>query len=127
MWNVECVSTTGLKYAPSPSLSLSFSLLLYPSLPLSSSLSLPPSPSLSLSLSLSLSPQSFGILISALVTATPTAIAIAVVSMLGSMLLGGFYVRVIPVWLKWAENLSFVTYAYDALLQLEFTEDSRFR
>lgn len=79
-----------------------------------------PSPSLPL-------PQSYGLFVSACVTATPTAIAIAAVSMLGSMLLGGFYVRSLPVWLKWTENLSFITYAYDAMLQLEFTEDSRFR
>ena len=52
---------------------------------------------------------------------------LAALAVLTSMLLGGFYVRVLPFWLDWAKNLSFVTYGYDALLQLEFTDDRRFR
>ena len=52
---------------------------------------------------------------------------LAALTVLTSMLLGGFYVRVLPFWLDWAKNLSFITYGYDALLQLEFTLDRRFR
>ena len=59
--------------------------------------------------------------------AQTTAITIAVLIVLTSMLLGGFYIRSLPSWLVWAENLSFVTYGYDAMLQLEFTDDRTFR
>ena len=46
---------------------------------------------------------------------------------LTSMLLGGFYIQHLPFWLKWSENLSFITYSYQSVLQLEFTDDQRFR
>jgi ATP-binding cassette subfamily G (WHITE) protein 2 len=70
--------------------------------------------------------QSLGLFISATVTNRSTAITMAALAVLTSMLLGGFYVRVLPFWLDWAKNLSFVTYGYDALLQLEFTDNRRF-
>ena len=35
--------------------------------------------------------------------------------------------RVFPSWLGWAENLSFITFSYDALMTLEFTDDRVFR
>ena len=98
--------------------SLSYSLSLSPSL----SLSLPPFLPSSLSL-----PQSLGLMISATVTKPGTALTIAALTVLTSMLLAGFYVRQLPSWLEWARNLSFVTFSYDALLQLEFTDDRMFR
>jgi ABC-type multidrug transport system permease subunit len=70
--------------------------------------------------------QSLGLFISATVTNRSTAITMAALCVLTSMLLGGFYVRALPFWLDWAKNFSFVTYGYDALLQLEFTDDRRF-
>ena len=56
----------------------------------------------------------------------PKALTVSVLVMLTSMLLGGFYVRKLPFWLTWAENLSFITFAYDAMLRLEFTDDQRY-
>lgn len=70
--------------------------------------------------------QSLGLLISATVAKPGTALTIAALTVLTSMLLGGFYVRQLPSWLEWAENLSFVTFSYDAMLQLEFTDDRMF-
>ena len=55
------------------------------------------------------------------------ALTVTVVVMLTFMLLGGFYTRRLPSWLLWAQSVSFVTYSYDALLRLEFTDDQRFR
>lgn len=70
--------------------------------------------------------QSLGLLISASVTTPSTAITIATLTLLTCILLAGYFVEHLPHWLDWARRVSFITYGYDALLQLEFTDDSRF-
>ena len=48
-------------------------------------------------------------------------IVIAAVSILSCMLLGGFYTRRVPSWLKWVRYLSFLTYSFENTLIMEFT------
>lgn len=48
-------------------------------------------------------------------------IVVAAVSMLTCMLLGGFYTRRVPSWLKWIRYLSFLGYAYENTVITEFT------
>ena len=72
-------------------------------------------------------PQSLGLLIGATVTNASVALTLAVLTVISCMLVAGFFVEHLPHWLGWAKIISFVTYGYDALLRLEFTEDSRFR
>ena len=52
-------------------------------------------------------------------------VAVAVI-LLTLMLLGGFYVKNLVFWIRWAEYLSFITYSYDAALYFEFTPDNYF-
>ena len=54
------------------------------------------------------------------------AIVAAAVIMLSCMLLGGFYVNNLPFWIQWAQYLSFITHAFDAMLYFEFTADNLF-
>ena len=79
-----------------------------------------------LSLPLSL-PQSLGLLIGATVTNVSLALTVAVLLVISSMLVAGFFVETLPAWMAWTKTISFVSYAYDAFLRLEFTVDSRFR
>ena len=53
-------------------------------------------------------------------------VAVAVIP-LTIMLLGGFYIKNLVFWIRWAEYLSFFTYSYDAVLYFEFTPDNYFR
>ena len=46
--------------------------------------------------------------------------------MLITMLLGGFYVRVMPVWLDWSRYLSIINYSYSVLMNIEFTSSTIF-
>ena len=40
--------------------------------------------------------------------------------MLMPLQVGGFYVTTIPIWIAWLKYLSFVYYAYDLLLKIEY-------
>ena len=51
---------------------------------------------------------------------------VAAVSMLSCMLIGGFYVKRLPIWLQWMQYISFITYSFDLMLQFEFTPDLTF-
>ncbi|BDA45889.1 ABC transporter G family member 14 [Coccomyxa sp. Obi] len=64
--------------------------------------------------------QSFGLLIGATVMEAKTAQTVTAVIMLTMMLVGGFYVTTIPVWIAWLKYLSFVYYGYDLLLKIEY-------
>ncbi|CAL5220454.1 g2473 [Coccomyxa viridis] len=64
--------------------------------------------------------QSFGLLIGATVMNAKTAQTVTAVVMLTMMLVGGFYVTSIPVWIAWLKYLSFVYYGYDLLLKVEY-------
>ena len=74
-----------------------------------------------------LSFQSMGLAIGATVMSFNRGIVVAAVSMLTCMLLGGFYTRRVPFWLKWVRYISFLTYSYENCLIMEFTgsEDHR--
>ncbi|KAK9829866.1 hypothetical protein WJX72_008345 [[Myrmecia] bisecta] len=64
--------------------------------------------------------QSFGLLVGATVMQPKTAQTIVAVSMLAFMLVGGFYVSAIPVWISWLKYLSFVYFGYNLLIKIEF-------
>jgi ABC-type multidrug transport system permease subunit len=55
------------------------------------------------------------------------ALTAAQIAMLGSMLVGGFYVLNLPTWIQWIQYFSFITYTFDAMLSLEFTGSDAFR
>ncbi|CAB3976536.1 ABC transporter G family member 14 isoform X3 [Paramuricea clavata] len=65
--------------------------------------------------------QSIGLAIGATVMSFNKGIVVAAVSMLACMLLGGFYTRGVPFWLKWVRYISFLTYSYENCLIMEFT------
>ncbi|KAI7845331.1 hypothetical protein COHA_001172 [Chlorella ohadii] len=64
--------------------------------------------------------QTLGLLIGATVMVVKTAQTVAAVLMLTFMLVGGFYVTNIPVWIAWIKWLSFLTYTFSLLLKIEF-------
>ena len=44
----------------------------------------------------------------------------ATVVMLGMLILGGFYVERFPIWLRWAQYISILTFSYDSSVELGF-------
>ena len=54
-------------------------------------------------------------------------IVVAAVYGLTCMLLGGFYQKHIPYWLSWFQYTSVITFSYDAILSMEFTNSPSFR
>ena len=62
--------------------------------------------------------QAFGLFIGATVMNAKTAQTIAAVIMLTFMLVGGFYVTNIPVWISWIKWLSYLTFAFNLLLKV---------
>ncbi|CAH0364424.1 unnamed protein product [Pelagomonas calceolata] len=68
----------------------------------------------------SLCAHSAGLCIGAWIMNLKRATTLQTVFMLATMMCGGFYVRGVPVWLKWFGDLSFTRYAYGALLKIEY-------
>ena len=64
--------------------------------------------------------QSLGLLIGATIQNFRTALSITTVTVLTIMLVGGFYVRNIPIWIRWLRYLSFIFYGYGLILKIEF-------
>ena len=62
--------------------------------------------------------ESIGLFIGTLTLDLDIAIAIATVTTLGILLLGGFYIRSLPVWLDWLKYTSPLRYAYSASVQI---------
>lgn len=65
---------------------------------------------------------SIGLFISATVLDVKKALTLTVIVVLGSVLLGGFFISAenLPVWIAWARWISFMKYAYEAVLINEF-------
>jgi len=61
---------------------------------------------------------SLGLLIGAWFLNLKRAQSCATVLMLTIMLTGGFFVRNIPVWISWVQYLSYIMYAYEALVNI---------
>merc|ERR1712176_618484 len=61
---------------------------------------------------------SLGLLIGAWFLNLKRAQSCATVLMLTIMLTGGFFVRDIPVWISWVQYLSYIMYAYEALVNI---------
>ncbi|KAI8473752.1 MAG: hypothetical protein J3K34DRAFT_497894 [Monoraphidium minutum] len=64
--------------------------------------------------------QSWGLLLGAVFMNPKTAQTVASVMMLTFMLVGGFYVRDVPIWIRWVKYLSFVYWGFNVLLKVEF-------
>lgn len=66
--------------------------------------------------------SSFGLMMTGIFTDTRHAITAATVALLSMLFLGGFYVDLerIPVWIRWAQYLSFVKFTFDAFFVSEF-------
>lgn len=67
-----------------------------------------------------LTSQSVGLLIGATVTNPQNGQTIATIYMLASMLVGGYYVRGMPVWIQWMKYCSFIYWGWNLLLKVEF-------
>ncbi|KAG1675510.1 hypothetical protein FOA52_001810 [Chlamydomonas sp. UWO 241] len=65
--------------------------------------------------------QSAGLLIGASLKNVKNCLAVATVSMLIFMLVGGFYVRSMPVWIGWLKYCSFIYWGWNLLLKIEFS------
>lgn len=64
--------------------------------------------------------QSLGLFLGALVKDFKKSITCAVVFGISSSLVGGFYARNMPHWISWIKYFSWLTYAFNAMLRLEF-------
>ncbi|KAF5832191.1 hypothetical protein DUNSADRAFT_11998 [Dunaliella salina] len=64
--------------------------------------------------------QSLGMLIGATITNLKTALSLMTVIVLTIMLVAGFYVSDIPIWIRWLKYISFIFYGYNLLLKIEF-------
>ncbi|RGB41806.1 P-loop containing nucleoside triphosphate hydrolase protein [Rhizophagus diaphanus] len=72
--------------------------------------------------------QSFGYFFGATLLNVQKSISVSMVFMLASMLLGGFYIKHLPMGLGWLKYLSFVKYSYSLLMQIQFdTPKAQFR
>jgi hypothetical protein len=49
-----------------------------------------------------------------------TSQTVAAIIMLSFMLVGGYYVRGIPVWIAWVKYLSFIYWGFNLLIKVEF-------
>ena len=67
-----------------------------------------------------LTSQGFGLMLGAGFRNPKNAQTVATVSMIGLMLLGGFYVQNLPVWITWVKYLSWIYYSYNVLSHIEF-------
>ncbi|GFR49801.1 hypothetical protein Agub_g11739, partial [Astrephomene gubernaculifera] len=67
-----------------------------------------------------LTSQSIGLLIGATVINPQNGQTIATIFMLTTMLVGGYYVRGIPVWIAWLKYASFIYWGWNLLLKIEF-------
>jgi len=70
--------------------------------------------------------QSVGLCVGATVMDFKKSIVVAAVYGLTCMLLGGFYQKHIPSWLAWFQYSAVITYSYDAILSMEFTNSPSF-
>lgn len=67
-----------------------------------------------------LTAQSVGLVLGAAVTDVKIAQTAATLIMLTMMLSGGFFVSYVPAWISWIKYLSFLSYAFNILLHIEF-------
>lgn len=58
------------------------------------------------------------------VDSVDVSVSFANIISLSMMIFGGFYVRMLPVFVKWLKYLSILKYAYDALVQIQFTDQT---
>ncbi|KAG2431027.1 hypothetical protein HYH02_013459 [Chlamydomonas schloesseri] len=68
-----------------------------------------------------LTSQSVGLLIGATVMNPMNGQTVATIFMLSTMLVGGYYVRGIPVWISWLKYVSFIYWGWNLLLKIEFS------
>ncbi|MEW5296891.1 MAG: hypothetical protein WDW36_000138 [Sanguina aurantia] len=64
--------------------------------------------------------QSVGLLLGAMVQDATTAWSIANVLTLGLMLVGGFYVQAMPVWISWVKYISWIRWGFNLTLKIEY-------
>jgi ABC-type multidrug transport system permease subunit len=66
--------------------------------------------------------NSIGVMVAAIIPDLKKALTFSVVIVLGSVLLGGFFINRdnLPVWIAWARWLSYMKYAYELILINEF-------
>eukprot|EP00198_Chlamydomonas_reinhardtii_P001397 XP_001690733.1 predicted protein [Chlamydomonas reinhardtii] len=70
-----------------------------------------------------LTSQSMGLLIGATVINPQNGQTIATIFMLSTMLVGGYYVRGIPVWISWLKYVSFIYWGWNLLLKAPVTKE----
>ena len=55
-----------------------------------------------------------------LLSCITTAITIANVVALAMLICGGFYTRVLPIWMRWSGNISSLRFAYRSMIQIVY-------
>ncbi|XP_078062233.1 uncharacterized protein LOC144488081 [Mustelus asterias] len=74
----------------------------------------------------SVTAQSIGLFASALFLRIDQSIIFVTIFMLTTLLLGGFYIQQLPLWLVWARYLAFCLYPFHVMLSVEFSNDHTF-
>ncbi|ELU06094.1 hypothetical protein CAPTEDRAFT_137191 [Capitella teleta] len=64
--------------------------------------------------------QSIGLLLGIITPDFKTSITVASITMLAALLGAGFYTKHMPDWISWIQYLSFMHYAFGAMLKIEF-------
>jgi hypothetical protein len=66
--------------------------------------------------------ESWGLLIGGVFMEPKTAQTVTTVIMLAFLLVGGYYVRNIPVWISWIRYLSFLYWGYNLVIKTQFSD-----
>ncbi|XP_065649402.1 uncharacterized protein LOC100212479 isoform X2 [Hydra vulgaris] len=69
---------------------------------------------------ITLTAQSAGLIIGGSVKNLKKAIVVAVIVLMSTMLLAGFYTKRLPSWLTWSKYISHLTYIYNVFVRMEF-------
>ncbi|GLI64948.1 hypothetical protein VaNZ11_008352 [Volvox africanus] len=67
--------------------------------------------------------QTWGLLFGGTFMDPKTAQTITTVAILAFLLVGGFYVKTVPVWISWLKYLSFIYWGYNLLLKIQFRKN----
>lgn len=76
---------------------------------------------LAAALLITLTAQGVGLFFGAVIQTPKTLMSLAIICMGFMMLVGGFFVRNLPGWIKWAQYLSFFYYGYNLLYGIQFS------
>lgn len=71
--------------------------------------------------------HAFSIIVGSTIHDETQALLIVLILMQAMTLFGSFYIKNIPSWISWVKYLSFISYAYDACVQISFSNNLYFQ